>query len=149
MWKSRRREFNPGPVYICRGSAQRGQESLIGKLRSCGRPRGRNVDSSSRRRAVDSTQASLPKGLPRFRLQRTAAISFSVKGSFTRLVQFGSLGIGHAESSFGSGSGCDIQRNNDPQRQSSARSTKLARTALRSTYRATTKNDRRPGSGNS
>ncbi len=118
---------------------QRCQESLFGSFRTLGRPRGRSVDSRSRRRAVDSTHVSLPKGLPRLTLQRTASTSFSLSGSFTRLTQFGSLGSGHADNNLGSGSGWVAQRYNDPHRQSSARSTKSARTAFRSTYRATTK----------
>lgn len=118
---------------------QRCQESLFGSFRTLGRPRGRSVDSRSRRRTVDSTHVSLPKGLPRLTLQRTASTSLSLSGSLTRLTQFGSLGSGHADNNLGSGSGWVVQRYNDPHRQSSARSTKSARTAFRSTYRATTK----------
>jgi hypothetical protein len=40
-----------------------------------GRPRGRSVDSRPKRRAVRCCQVSLPKGLPRSMLVRTAANS--------------------------------------------------------------------------
>ena len=49
---------------------------LSGRLRTLGRPRGGNVDARSRRRATDSTHVSLPKGVPRFTLQREVALVF-------------------------------------------------------------------------
>lgn len=45
------------------------------------------VDSRWRRRAIDSTQPTSPRGLPRCADSRTAAHSFSEKGSFTRSFQ--------------------------------------------------------------
>ena len=74
--------------------------SLSGRLRTLGRPRGRNVDSKSRRRATDSTHVSLPKGVPRFTLQRTDANSLGLSASLTRLTQC----TGQGDSNFGEGS---------------------------------------------
>ncbi len=48
-----------------------------------GRPSGRNVDSSPRRRAVRVLHGSSPNGLPRRTLRRTACNSASVCGAFT------------------------------------------------------------------
>jgi hypothetical protein len=58
---------------------------FLGGWRTLGRLRGCGVDSRSRRRGVDSTQVSSPKGLQDLRLQRTASIAFSLRGSSTRL----------------------------------------------------------------
>lgn len=121
---------------------QRGQASLMGHLRNRThfRPRGRRVDSRFRRRAIDSTQSSSPNGLPRCADSRTAANSASLNGVLTRSTQPGSREIGHGDSSDEFGSGFCSYRHNEPQRQSSARRTKPARSALRSTYRQTEKN---------
>ena len=71
----------------------RSQESLFIFRCDRGRPRGRSVDLVTSRLDVDSIHVSLPNGLPRSRLQRTASISFSFSGSFTHFYQLGSLAI--------------------------------------------------------
>ena len=45
------------------------------------------IDFRLRRRAIDSTQPTSPRGLPRCADSRTAAHSFSERGSFTRSFQ--------------------------------------------------------------
>ncbi len=82
--------------------------SSLGK-RTRFRPRGRIVDSRSRRRAIDSTQASSPSGLPRCADSRTDANSFSKSGSLTRPTQSGRRGMGQRDENGGWGSGLRTQ----------------------------------------
>jgi hypothetical protein len=81
--------------------------------------RGRRVNSSSWRCEFDSTQVVSPKRLPRLRLQQTAGISVSLRGSFTRLTQLGSgQGLNTSHQALVGAN----QRYNDAHRQSWARS---------------------------
>ena len=123
-------------VYEVTQEKQRCQESLFvlaGKLRTRGRPLGRNVDSRSRRRAVDSTHVSSPNGLPRLTLQRTDFNSLSLSGSLTRSTQLACRASGHGDSNFGAGLGLESHRHSDPHLQFSARSMSSACNAFRST----------------
>ena len=86
---------------------QTDQDSLLswgGEKRTCGRPRGRRVDSSPRRSAWDCTQVGSPQRLPRFAEMPAAASSCAVSGSPAGASQFDSRRIGQAVSSRGSGS---------------------------------------------
>ena len=102
-----------------------------------GRPLGRTVDCKPNRLTVDSTHSRFPKGHPLLAESRTADISFSVSGWLTRSFQPRGRGIGQEESKGGFGLGFWFQCQRDPQRHSSARETKSARSAFRSTYRQT------------
>jgi serine/threonine protein kinase len=96
-----------------------------------------DVRSSPRAPAARLTHASPPYGRPRSRLRRTASSSFSVMARLTCSSQF--RGQGHGPSvSRGVPSATSANRCAAlPQRQFSARRTRRARRALRSTYRQT------------
>jgi len=96
-----------------------------------GRPCGRSVLSSPKRRTIWSDQRASPKGQPRSTDRRSAANSASVCGALTSCTQFAKRRRGQAAKS--SLPLLSRQRWRLPQRQSSARSTRLARRALRST----------------
>ncbi len=137
------RELSETPP-LSKGSGlfdQRGQASLMSFLgkRTRFRPRGRIVDSRLRRRAMDSTHPSSPSGLPRWADSRTAANSASDRGVLTRSTHPVRRGSGHGDSNGGLGSGLRSQRQSEPHRHCSARSTNPARRAFRSTYRQTIK----------
>ena len=61
-----------------------------------GRPRGRNVDSTWRRRAIAVCHASDPYGVPRRADRRSAASSPAVSGSFTNSTHGSGRGTGHS-----------------------------------------------------
>jgi hypothetical protein len=100
-----------------------------------GRPRGRIVACNPRRLAAIFTQLSAPNGVPRAMLRRIASSSASLCGRFTTLVQFAGRATGEAANNGQSAFGPRAARLDH--RQSSARLTKLARSAFRSTYRKT------------
>lgn len=102
-------------------------------------PRFRKVDSIPNRFVSLVTHFSSPNGAPLFADFLNASNSPLVSAALTRFFHPGGRRIGHAERSRGSGSGLLTQRNSEPQRQSSARSTKFARSAFRSTITANRK----------
>ena len=113
-----------------------------------GRPRGRNVDSIPNRFAIRRTQPSSPNGRPRCTLTRSASNSDAVCGRFTLVVQSLGRSIGQSLSQdVNVGSVCTCRHKLD-HCQSSARSASFARSALRSTYRATVKKCSSASTGN-
>ena len=96
----------PAPLLCPYREGERGQDSLLcggGMGRTLRRPRGRRVDASPKRLAIDFTQRASPSGLPRRRQRRTASNSCSPSGSFTRATQFASRAIGQEDKSGGGG----------------------------------------------
>jgi len=98
-----------------------------------GRPRERSVDWSPSWSAVVLTHPSPPYGWPRRTLRRIASNSASVGGSLTRSSQVRGRGNGHRLSHLRSSAFPCTRRQRLDQRQSSARATKFARSAFRST----------------
>jgi len=102
-----------------------------------GRPRGRSVDSIPNRLASRRTQASSPKGRPRFTLSRSASSSDARSGRFTRATQARGCSTGQSLSQVVSLASPSSRRQTLDHCQSSTRVTSFARSALRSTSRAT------------
>ena len=121
---------------------KRGRESFHDP--PLGRQRGRIVASSPNRFAMRRTQLSSPKGRPRCTLRRSASNSTAVCGRFTSVTQCRGRSIVHALSQVVSFESPCVRRHPLDHGQSSARPTSFARSALRSTYRATVKECSRP-----
>lgn len=102
-----------------------------------GLPRGRVVISRPRVCVAVSDHASSPKGDPWRTLRRSADSSASVSGAFTCSSQPGERRMGHGDRIRCAADVPWLQRYKLLQRQSSARSTRFARRAFRSTYRQT------------
>lgn len=102
-----------------------------------GLPCGRRVLSRPSRATIFLDHDSSPIGHPRLTLLRIAVNSNSLCGSLTYSIQFAVLRTGQAESNCLSLAVPIAQRQRLLHRQSSALDTKLARRALRSTYRHT------------
>jgi hypothetical protein len=102
-----------------------------------GRPRERSVNSRLSRVAVLAIQASDPNGWPRFPRRRNVFNSVSVRGSLTNSAYRRDRGSGHEPNHWRSASGLRSRRHKLDHCQSSARLTKFARKAFRSTYRTT------------
>src|SRR5208337_1035826 len=97
-----------------------------------GLPRGRTVHSSPNRLAVSVTQLGSPRGRLPLTQQRNAATSASFCGWLTSCSQSVGRGKGHVERMGNAGSSRSTRRKLD-QRHDSARSTRFARRAFRST----------------
>ncbi len=116
----------------------KGDRSIYpGYLRIRGRPRGRNVKSRPSLSAHFSIQAPSPYGRPRVTLRRIASSSASVWGRLTSFPQSRGQGSGQVESRRRCSAVPHTRRHRLDQRHNSARCTRLARSALRSTYRTT------------
>ena len=102
-----------------------------------GLPCGRRVLSRPSRATIFLDHDSSPIGHPRLTLLRIAVNSNSLCGSLTYSIQFAVLRTGQAESICLSLAVPIAQRQRLLHRHSSALDTKLARSALRSTYRHT------------
>ena len=102
-----------------------------------GLPCGRRVLSRPSRATIFLDHDSSPIGHPRLTLLRIAVNSASLCGSLTYSIQFAVLRTGQAESICLSLAVPIAQRQRLLHRHSSALDTKLARSALRSTYRHT------------
>jgi hypothetical protein len=98
-----------------------------------GWPRGRRVEPNPRRLAVPATHAVEPNGCPRPTQRRNAASSVSVCGVLTSSCQSRGQPSGHALSRLCSSAGPCSRSHRLDQRHCSARFTKLARRAFRST----------------
>ena len=104
-----------------------------------GRPCARKVLSSPSRRTTWSDQNAPPKGHPRFTERRSATSSASVCGLLTSSTQSAKRRTGQADRSDLSLVLPQHQRDRLPHRHSSARRTRFARKAFRSTYRQSVK----------
>src|SRR5262249_37691119 len=112
-------------------SPNKSSSPASGPPRPRGRPGGRIVYSSPSSDAVSFTHPSPPYGPPRPPPRRSRASSASVSGRFTYASQSGPRPTGPA-SSHGNAVGVSRSHRLD-QRQSSARLTRFARNAFRST----------------
>lgn len=98
-----------------------------------GRPGSRNDDSNPRRFAVFCCQRIVPNGAPRFTDRLNAFNSASVSASFTQSIHFRPRGTGQSSRVI---LRLRLTRCHKlDQRHASARPTRFARKALRSTYR--------------
>jgi hypothetical protein len=107
--------------------------------RFLGLPWGRRVLSRPSRMTTCSVQAGSPNGLPRVTHRRRAVNSASDCGALTWSIQLDARRTGQGDSKACSEELPRLQRQRLPHRQSSARVTRFARKALRSTYRQTVK----------
>ena len=125
-------------------------ESLASASRRAmpGRPGERYADSRPRRLAIRFCHSVAPYGRPRWTLRRSASNSLSLSARLTRSSQSSGTSNGHAAKTALSSAVPRQRLQRLDQRHSSARTTKLARSALRSTYRATAKKCSSSSTGN-